>query len=109
MRPRVPPAARGEIAAAREQGEAGRAEVERAEPAAESQDPSVMNPRGNETIRGHATQPSTLVRRLDAFEGLHARANLYRDILQVHVKDLETTLTEFTTSVETLLNQKAAA
>jgi hypothetical protein len=54
-------------------------------------------------------RPSTLVRRLDAFEGLRARANLYRDILQVHVADLETTLSELTTSVETLLNQKAAA
>jgi hypothetical protein len=36
--------------------------------------------------------PSTLVRRLDAFEGLQARANLYRDVLQVHVADLEATL-----------------
>jgi hypothetical protein len=34
-------------------------------------------------------RPSTLVRRLDAFEGLRARANLYRDVLQVHVADLE--------------------
>lgn len=53
-------------------------------------------------------RPSTLVRRLDAFEGLQARANLYRDVLQVHVEDLEKTLGELTTSVENLLNQKAA-
>ena len=53
-------------------------------------------------------RPSTLVRRLDAFEGLQARANLYRDVLQVHVADLETTLAGLTTSVESLLNQRAA-
>lgn len=53
-------------------------------------------------------RPSTLVRRLDAFEGLQARANLYRDVLQVHVADLEATLAGLTTSVESLLNQKAA-
>jgi hypothetical protein len=51
---------------------------------------------------------STLVRRLDAFEGLQARANLYRDVLQVHVADLETTLVGLTASVESLLNQRAA-
>jgi hypothetical protein len=54
-------------------------------------------------------RPSTLVRRLDAFEGLQARANLYRDVLQVHVQDLEKTLAGLTGSVETLLNQKVAA
>jgi hypothetical protein len=54
-------------------------------------------------------RPSTLVRRLDAFEGLQARANLYRDVLQVHVADLEATLSGLTNSVESLLNQKAAA
>jgi hypothetical protein len=53
-------------------------------------------------------RPSTLVRRLDAFEGLQARANLYRDVLQVHVTDLEATLAGLTSSVENLLNQKAA-
>jgi len=53
-------------------------------------------------------RPSTLVRRLDAFEGLQARANLYRDVLQVHVADLESTLSGLTATVETLLNQKAA-
>jgi len=54
-------------------------------------------------------RPSTLVLRLDAFEGLQARANLYRDVLQVHVADLETTLAGLTSSVESLLNQKSAA
>ena len=54
-------------------------------------------------------RPSTLIRRLDAFEGLQARANLYRDVLQVHVQDLEATLSGLTATVETLLNQKAAA
>jgi hypothetical protein len=53
-------------------------------------------------------RPSTLVRRLDAFEGLQARANLYRDVLQVHVADLENTLAGLTASVENLLSQKAA-
>jgi len=52
--------------------------------------------------------PSTLVRRLAAFEGLQARANLYRDVLQVPVADLEATLAGLTTSVEGLLNPKAA-
>jgi len=58
---------------------------------------------------GPEAQNAALVRRLDAFEGLQARANPYRDVLQVHVQDLEKTLGELTTSVETLLNQKAAA
>jgi len=53
-------------------------------------------------------RPSTLVRRLDAFEGLQARANLYRDVLQVHVQDLEATLSGLASSVESLLNAKAA-
>ena len=54
-------------------------------------------------------RPSTLVRRLDAFEGLQARAKLYRDVLQVHVAGpREATLAGLTATVETLLNQKAA-
>lgn len=52
-------------------------------------------------------RPSTLVRRLDAFEGLQARANLYPDVLQVHVDDLEAVLTGLTARVENLLNQNA--
>jgi hypothetical protein len=54
-------------------------------------------------------RPSTLVRRLDAFEELKARAALYRDVLQVHVADLDATLAGLTVAVESLLNQKAAA
>ncbi|HYD51663.1 MAG TPA: DUF6744 family protein [Gemmatimonadaceae bacterium] len=54
-------------------------------------------------------RPSTLVRRLDAFEALKARAALYRDVLQVHVEDLDKTLADLTGSVEHLLNEKAAA
>jgi hypothetical protein len=49
------------------------------------------------------------VRRLDPVEALKARANLYRDILQVHVSDLERTLGDLAVNVEALLNQKAAA
>jgi hypothetical protein len=47
-------------------------------------------------------------RSLFTFEGFQARANLYRDVLKAHVADLEATLTGLTTSVENLLNQKAA-
>lgn len=54
-------------------------------------------------------RPSTLVRRLDAFEELKARAALYRDVLQVHVADLDATLAGLTTSVEALLNERLAA
>jgi hypothetical protein len=53
-------------------------------------------------------RPSTLVRRLDAFEELKNRAGLYRDVLQVHVADLDATLDGLTIAVESLLNQKAA-
>jgi len=64
-------------------------------------------------VEGFLAQPpervSTLVRRLDAFEGLKARAELYRQVLNVHVQDLEKTLGELAVSVESLLNQKAAA
>ena len=64
-------------------------------------------------VEGFLAQPpervSTLVRRLDAFEALKSRAELYRSVLQVHVEDLEKTLGELAISVENLLNQKAAA
>lgn len=53
-------------------------------------------------------RPSTLVRRFDAFEALRARAELYRTILNVQVKDLDSTLGQLTESVEKLLDQKAA-
>jgi hypothetical protein len=52
---------------------------------------------------------STLVRRFDAFEALRGRAQLYRDILSVQVKDLDSTLTQLTESIENLLAQKQAA
>lgn len=54
-------------------------------------------------------RPSTLVRRLDAFEELKTRAALYRDVLQVQVADLDATLDGLASSVETLLNEKQAA
>ena len=52
---------------------------------------------------------STLVRRLDAFEDLRGRAELYKQVLSVTVADLDQTLTALTTSVENLLNEKVAA
>jgi hypothetical protein len=52
---------------------------------------------------------STLVRRLDAFEELRGKAELYRSVLSVTVADLDATLTSLTASVETLLSAKAAA
>jgi hypothetical protein len=54
-------------------------------------------------------RPSTLVRRLDAFEELKNRAALYRDVLEVHVADLDATLGGLAVTVEGLLNQKVAA
>lgn len=54
-------------------------------------------------------RPSTLVRRLDAFEALKARAELYRSVLDVHVRDLDQTLAELAVQVEMLLSQEAAA
>lgn len=52
---------------------------------------------------------STLVRRFDAFDALRGRAQLYRDVLQVQVKDLDSTLNQLAASIETLLNAKQAA
>ena len=54
-------------------------------------------------------RPSTLVRRLDAFEELKGRAELYRSVLSVTVDDLDSTLTSLASSVEHLLNAKVAA
>ena len=54
-------------------------------------------------------RPSTLVRRLDAFEVLKSRAELYRSVLSVTVDDLDSTLVSLTNSVEQLLNAKVAA
>lgn len=52
---------------------------------------------------------STLVRRFDAFDALKGRAQLYRDILQVQVRDLDATLNELAASIERLLTEKHAA
>ncbi len=52
---------------------------------------------------------STLVRRLDAFDTLKARAQLYRDVLNIQVVDLDRTLDCLSASIETLLNAKHAA
>lgn len=52
---------------------------------------------------------STLVRRFDAFDALRGRAQLYRDVLQVKVKDLDSTLNQLASSIETLLSAKQAA
>jgi hypothetical protein len=52
---------------------------------------------------------STLTRRFDAFESLRNRARLYRDMLQVEVKDLDGQLRKMGAAVEGMLNQKKAA
>jgi hypothetical protein len=52
---------------------------------------------------------TTLVRRFDAFDALKSRAQLYRDILQVQVKDLDSTLLQLASSVERLLKGKQVA
>jgi hypothetical protein len=62
-------------------------------------------------VEGFVTNPprvSTLARRFDAFEALRSRAELYKTILKVQVKDLDTTLNQLTESVEGLLESKAA-
>jgi len=51
---------------------------------------------------------STLVRRLEAFEALRAKARLYHTVLQVQVQDLESALNKLTLQVEGLLQTKAA-
>ncbi|GMU61117.1 MAG: hypothetical protein AMXMBFR34_28800 [Myxococcaceae bacterium] len=52
---------------------------------------------------------STLVRRFDAFDALKGRAQLYRDILQVQVKDLDSTLEQLASSIESLISARSAA
>jgi hypothetical protein len=51
---------------------------------------------------------STLVRRLEAFDALRNKAQLYNSILQVQVMDLEADLNQLTLHVEGLLAAKAA-
>lgn len=53
-----------------------------------------------------APRASTLTRRLDAFEDLRARADLYRTILGVTVDDLDARLADMTATVQTLLAAK---
>ena len=66
-----------------------------------------------EEIEGFLKQPpdrpSTLMRRLQTFEELRAKANLYHSVLQVQVSDLETTIGELAAHVEGLLNTTAAS
>lgn len=52
---------------------------------------------------------TTLVRRIDAFEALRARAALYRDILKVRVDDLDEQLGKLTEVAEQMLEKKSAA
>lgn len=54
-------------------------------------------------------RPSTLHRRLEAFEELRGRAQLYRDILNVQVEDLDQQLTTMAASVEQMLAAQEAA
>jgi hypothetical protein len=53
-------------------------------------------------------RPSTLLRRLQTFEELRDKAQLYHSILQVQVGDLETQLTTLTQHVEGLLQAQAS-
>jgi hypothetical protein len=54
-------------------------------------------------------RPSTLMRRLQTFEELRAKANLYHSVLEVQVTDLETSLNELSAHVEGLLSNTSAA
>lgn len=64
-------------------------------------------------IEGFVVTPpersSTLIRRLESFDALRAKAALYRDILHVQVIDLDAQLASLTTSVENLLDSKVDA
>ena len=55
------------------------------------------------------TRATTLVKRLECFDALRAKAQLYRDILHVQVTDIDTQLAELTQEVEVMLIEKAAA
>ena len=52
---------------------------------------------------------STLMRRLDTYQALRQRAQLYRTVLHTEVSGLDEALDKLAGSVEHLLNQKAAA
>jgi len=66
-----------------------------------------------EELEAFKAQPpdrrSTLQRRLEAFSELRSRAQLYRDILNVQVEDLEQHLTSMAASVEQMLAAQEAA
>jgi hypothetical protein len=52
-------------------------------------------------------RPSTLERRLEMFEGVRSRAQLYRDILRVQVEDLEAQLDSMAAKVQQMLGGAA--
>lgn len=52
---------------------------------------------------------STLVRRLESFDELRARAELYRDVLSIRVADLDVTLDSLSRSIESLLVAKRSS
>lgn len=51
---------------------------------------------------------STLMKRFDSYENLRNRANLYKDVLSLHVTDLEQGLTKLTSQLELLLDEKSS-
>lgn len=52
---------------------------------------------------------STLVRRLDSFDALRAKAALYRDILNIQVADIDQNLAKLAQAVESMLGKKSVA
>lgn len=64
-------------------------------------------------VEGFTASPparsSTLFHRLDAFEELRGRAELYKQVLSVTVADLDETLTGLAASIEKLLNERPPA
>lgn len=70
---------------------------------------AVLKAEMQEFIANPPDRNATLVRRLDVFDGLKARAALYRDLLRVEFTDLEQQLNALATTVEDLLSKKSAA
>lgn len=52
---------------------------------------------------------STLMKRFDSYENLRNRAHLYKDVLSLHVSELEQGLTKLTSQLEELLDEKSNA
>ena len=50
---------------------------------------------------------STLMKRFETYEGLRSRARLYKDVLSLHVTELEQGLTNLTSQLELLLDEKS--